>query len=203
MAWWAYNLFWFFTDTEYTINSNSAFFGRTAGSFTSRLLSFIPSFLVPIIESVLGPITASINTVNSTIKLATTAAEQIPEAIGVVKGLIDAGSKIGSITPLSSLATVEALQTTSNVERAKQAGGRVMELGSAVLTSASLGGSDASDSLNALPYTLLGTVVLISVAGFVVTYYRAKKNVTPEYDDSPPEPGVLRKPHQEKPKRAT
>jgi hypothetical protein len=203
MAWWAYNLFWFFTDTEYTINSNSAFFGRTAGSFTSRLLSFIPSFLVPIIESVLGPITASINTVNSTIKLATTAAEQIPEAIGVVKGLIDAGSKIGSITPLSSLATVEALQTTSNVERAKQAGGRVMELGSAVLTSASLGGSDASDSLNALPYTLLGTVILISVAGFVVTYYRAKKNVTPEYDDSPPEPGVLRKPHQEKPKRAT
>ena len=93
---------------------------------------------------------------------------------------------------------MEALQTTSNVERAKQAGGYVMELGSAALTSASLGGSDASDSLNALPYTLLGTVVLISVAGFVVTYYRAKKNVTTEYDDIPPEPGVLRKPHQEK-----
>jgi hypothetical protein len=203
MGWWVYNLFWFFTDTEYTINSNSAFFGRPAGSFTSRLLSFIPTFLVPIIESVLGPITASINTVNSSIKLATTAAEQIPEAIGVVKGLIDAGNKVGTITPLSSLATPEALQQVSDVERAKQAGGRVMELGSAVLTSASLGGSDASDSLNALPYTLLGTVVLISVAGFVVTYYRAKKNVTPEYDDSPPEPGVLRKPDQEKPKRAT
>jgi hypothetical protein len=209
MAWWAYNLFWFFTDTEYTINSNPEFFGRAAGSFTSRLLSYIPSFLVPIIESVLGPITASINTVNNTIGLGKMAMEKLPETVKVVKGLIDAGSKIGTITPLSSLATPEALQQASNMERAKQVGGSMMEMGNDVMNSAALGGSDASDSLNALPYTLLGTVVLISVAGFVVTYYRAKKHVTPEYDDSPPSPpsppesGVLRRSDQEKPRSTT
>lgn len=200
LGWWAYKLFFFFTDTEYTIDSNSAFFGRKGGSVGSRLLAYIPSFLVPIIESVLGPITASINVVDHSIQLATTTAEKIPEAVKVVKGLIDAGSKIGSITPLSSLATPEALQKASNMERAKQVGGQLMEMGSEVVNSAALGGSQASESLNALPYTLIGTVTLISLAGFVVTYYRAKKHVTSEYDDSPPEPGVLRKPHQEKPR---
>jgi hypothetical protein len=59
------------------------------------------------------------------------------------------------------------------------------------------GGSMIDSDLNALPYTLLGTVAFISIAGFAVTYYRSKKNIKPEADDSPPEPGVLRKPHQE------
>ena len=179
LAWWAYNLFWFFTDTEYTINSNAGFFGRAPGSISSRLLALIPSFLIPIIESILGPITASIQLADDTIQLANKTVEQIPKAIQVVKGLVDASSSVGAITPLSSLVTPEALQQSSNKERALQSGG----------------------SLNALPITLIGTVTLISLAGFVVTYYRAKKNVKPEYDDSPPEPGVLRKPDQEKPKR--
>jgi hypothetical protein len=202
LAWWAYYLFCFFTDTEYTINSNPEFFGRAAGSFTSRLLSFIPAFLVPIIESIMGPITAATETVNKSLELGQLAVDKIPETVKVVKGLIDASSQIGAITPLSSLATPEALQAASTTERAKMVGGKLMELGGTVLTSAALGGSEASDSLNALPYTLLGTVILISIAGFVVTYYRAKKNAQPQYDDSPPEPGVLRKPDQEKPKRA-
>ena len=52
-----------------------------------------------------------------------------------------------------------------------------------------------SSSLNALPYTLLGTIVLIALSGFVATYYRSKKHVTrTQQDDTPPEPGVFRKP---------
>lgn len=212
-AWWAYNLFYFFTDTEYTINSNSVYFGREfGGTFASRLLSFIPSFMLPIVESILGPITASVQAfdhsvqlANTTAQLATTAVEKIPEAVQVVKGLVEAGSQIGTITPLASLATPEALQQASTLERAKQAGGNAINsvnataIGEAIRVSQVTGGSE-SEGLNALPYTLIGTVTLISLAGFVVTYYRAKKNVQPEPDDSPPEPGVLRKPHQEKPR---
>lgn len=192
VGWWAYNLFWFFTNTEYTIDSNHIFFGRElgGGSFITRLLSFLPSFLIPIIvpivESVMGPINATIQTVDHSVQLANNAMDKLPEAVKVLQGMVDAGSKVGTITPLSSLATPEALQQASTMARAGQAGG-----------------SDTTKSLNALPYTLIGTVTLISLAGFVVTYYRAKKNVAPQYDDSPPEPGVLRKPDQEKPKRAT
>jgi hypothetical protein len=54
-------------------------------------------------------------------------------------------------------------------------------------------GGSTTSNLNALPYTLLGTIVLIALSGFVATYYRSKKHVAP-HDDRPPEPGVFRKP---------
>ena len=211
IGWWAYNLFWYFTNTEYIIESNHVYFGRElgGGSFISRLLSFLPSFLVPIVvpivESIMGPITAAVQTVDhsvqlasNSVKLATTAAEKIPEAMEVVKGFVEAGSKIGTITPLSSLASPEALQQASVMQRAAQAGGSLATQN--VVPIQQIAGQ--SEDLNVLPYTLIGIVTLISLAGFVVTYYRAKKHVATEYDDSPPEPGVLRKPNQEKPKRA-
>jgi hypothetical protein len=117
----------------------------------------------------------------------------LPEAVKVVQGMVDAGSKIGTITPLAALATPEGMQKASNTLR--QQGGNIEEPATQVI-----GGSEG---LNALPYTLLGTVGLISLAGIIVTYYRAKKHVTPQYDDVPPQPGVLRKPDQEKSSRAT
>jgi len=183
IGWWCYNLFWYFTDTEYIINMNGPYFGREGGSFASRLLGLIPAFLVPIIESVLGPITASINLANTTVELAKSSVNELPKVAstvaGTVKGLIDASQQVGAITPLSTLATPEALQKSSNAQR-------------------SMKGGSLGEDLNALPYTLLGTVAFISIAGFAVTYYRSKKNVKPEADDSPPEPGVFRKSHQEK-----
>jgi hypothetical protein len=183
IAWWCYNLFWYFTDTEYIINMNGPYFGREGGSFASKLLGLVPAFLVPIIESVVGPITATINLANNTVQLAQMSVDKLPEVAntvaGTVKGLIDASQQVGTITPLAALATPPTLQASSNKQR--MAGGSMV------------GESD----LNMLPYTLLGTVAFISVAGFAVTYYRSKKNVK-QADDSPPEPGVFRKPHQEK-----
>ena len=54
----------------------------------------------------------------------------------------------------------------------------------------------AAAGSNLLPYTLVGTIVVIAVAGFVLTYYRTKKNDEPSIDDTPPEPGVLRESDQ-------
>ena len=175
IGWWCYNLFWYFTDTEYIINRNGPYFGREGGSFASRLLGYIPAFLVPIIEAVLGPITATINLADNSVKLAQLGVNELPKVATALKGLIDASQQVGAITPLATLATPDALQKSSDAQR--MAGGSL-------------------EGLNALPYTLLGTVAFISVAGFAVTYYRSKQNVRPEADDSPPEPGVLRKPHQ-------
>ena len=127
--------------------------------------------------------TATIGLANNTVQLAQMSVDKLPEVAntvaGTVKGLIDASQQVGTITPLAALATPPTLQASSNKQR--MAGGSMV------------GESD----LNMLPYTLLGTVAFISVAGFAVTYYRSKKNVKSK-DDSPPEPGVFRKPHQEK-----
>ena len=59
------------------------------------------------------------------------------------------------------------------------------------------GGALSDNSLNLLPYTLLGTITLIIVSGFALTFYRSKKHESrsersKKYDDAPPEPGVLR-----------
>lgn len=49
-----------------------------------------------------------------------------------------------------------------------------------------------------LPYVLVGTLAVIVVSGLVITYRRYRQNEQPRKDDSPPEPGILRKPNQEK-----
>jgi hypothetical protein len=56
------------------------------------------------------------------------------------------------------------------------------------------GGSDSG----ILPYVLVGTLAVIVVSGLVITYRRYRQNEQPRKDDSPPEPGVLRKSNQEK-----
>lgn len=196
ICWWCYNLFMYFTDTEYVINMNGPYFGRPGGSFASRLLGFIPSFLVPIIKVFVQPVTAAIALGDKTVDTVNKGIDTLPtvasEITGTFKGLVNASQQVASITPLSALATTPALQAASNAQRAQQLEQPQMK-GDLEMR----GGSMIDSDLNALPYTLLGTIAFISIAGFAVTYYRSKKNVKPEADDSPPEPGVLRKPHQE------
>ena len=189
IGWWVYHLFLFFTDTEGVINNNGDFFGKEGGTFKSRLLGMIPKFVLNIIEMFSGPLTGLVQAVatpiNKTADAAKAAATEIPALAENIKGIVSAASSIGSITPLTATATQGALQTSSNTQRA-QTGGEIQTGG----------------NLNALPYTLLGTVAFISAAGLLLTYFRSKRNV-PEQDDSPPEPGVLRKPHQEKSRSST
>jgi hypothetical protein len=190
IGWWIYHMFLFFTDTEGVINNNGDFFGKEGGSFKSRLFGMIPKFVLNIIEMFIGPltglvsaatapITAAVTTVGKTADAAKAAAQEIPALADNIKGIVSAASSIGSITPLTATATQGALQTSSNTQRAQTGG-----------------------NLNALPYTLLGTVAIISAAGLLLTYFRSKRNA-PEQDDSPPEPGVLRKPDQEKSRSPT
>jgi hypothetical protein len=214
ICWWCYNLFMYFTDTEYVINMNGPYFGRPGGSFASRLLGFIPSFLVPIIKVFVEPVTEAIALGNETLVTVNKGIDTLPEVAreitGTFSGLVNASRQVGNISPLSALATDSALRAESAVQRAQQAQSQMKgpQTGSSPSapplsqqtgqqTGQQGGGSMIDSDLNALPYTLLGTVAFISIAGFAVTYYRSKKNVKPEADDSPPEPGVLRKPHQE------
>ncbi len=189
IGWWIYHMFLFFTDTEGVINNNGDFFGKEGGSFKSRLFGMIPKFVLNIIEMFIAPLTGLVQAVatpiNKTADAAKAAATEIPALAENIKGIVSAASSIGSITPLTATATEGALQTSSNTQRA-QTGGEIQTGG----------------NLNALPYTLVGTVSIISAAGLLLTYFRSKRNV-PEQDDSPPEPGVLRKPHQEKSRSST
>lgn len=57
---------------------------------------------------------------------------------------------------------------------------------------------DGGGNSGILPYVMMGTLAIIVVSGLIVSYRRFRQNGQPRKDDSPPEPGVLRKSDQEK-----
>ncbi|NBO58852.1 MAG: CusA/CzcA family heavy metal efflux RND transporter, partial [Chitinophagia bacterium] len=96
--------------------------------------------------------------------------DALPDITSNQVQVITVSPTLGSLE-VERLITFPIEQASSNIQRAQSGG-----------------------NLNALPYTLLGTVAFISAAGLLLTYFRSKRNVSPEQDDTPPEPGVFRKP---------
>jgi TM2 domain-containing membrane protein YozV len=174
-CWWIYKLFQFFTDTPSVVNENASYFGSAAGGW-----SVFGSLLDP--RSILGTIVQPFGMAAKTAmaawkETAATARESVKMGNKIVDAVKVAGDVIKQSGPPSPILAEPVL--TQVVKALKQA-------------PATQGGG-ASSNLNALPYTLLGTIALIALSGFVATYYRSKKHVAPQ-DDRPPEPGVFRKP---------
>ena len=179
-GWWMYKLFQFFTDTPSVVNQYASYFGSGSGGW-----SIFGSLLDPrtIIGTIVQPFGAAANTAATAWKETATAAKNsvamgktIVEAVGTAAKLL---SESGTPSPIPDSSFIQ--KVAAELKQPAAAAATVTQ-----------GGGDAS-SLNVLPYTLLGTIVLIALSGFVATYHRSKKHVTPQ-DDTPPEPGVFRKP---------
>ena len=124
--------------------------------------------------NITGKLATAVGQIAKTVETAAAVATKAP-------GLVPGVSLYSAITPdavKQELGAQQATQATQATQVA-QAGGALL----------------VGSSLNLLPYTLLGTITLIIVSGFALTYYRSTKNGSKrkEYDDAPPEPGVLRK----------
>jgi hypothetical protein len=190
--WWLYNIFYFIFDTKSVIDQYPDYFGAPSSGgvfsyFGNYLTSKFP-FLKPFI-GIFG--TAK--------KVATTALGSVGEVAS--KG-IDLADKTRQTVEDTAKAATTALSlapwaasfphelTESTVRQAMQKGGETID------SSESGGGI--------LTYLLVGTIGLIAVSGFVLTYLRSNKNAnTPRQDDAPPEPRVLRKPDQKKSTHST
>jgi TM2 domain-containing membrane protein YozV len=175
-CWWIYKLFRFFTDTPSVVNENASYFGSAAGGW-----SVFGSLLDP--RSILGTIVQPFGMAAKTAmaawkETAATAKESVKMGNKIVEAVKVAGELLTTSKPPSSILKPDVL--TQVVTALKQ-------------PAAPTSGGGAASNLNALPYTLLGTIALIALSGFVATYYRSKKHVAPQ-DDRPPEPGVFRKP---------
>lgn len=185
MIWWGYNVFKFYFNTKGLVSENGDYFGVPQTSAFSKMfpwlsalnpLTWIQNFLNTIIGPPIGILAESITTASVALDGAAKVAGEGIETIGTVAKAIPKAieevSKLGSASPGKSMldAALSGVPTQQ-------------------------GGSQES-GLNVLPYTLLGTVAAIAAAGFGTTYYRSKNVATPQRDDTPPEPGVLRKPDQ-------
>lgn len=218
--WWVYKMFQFFTNTKSVVNSYSNFFGAAGESFgasfpflgalfspTGWLQSIIGPVIDPLVDTAqaaIGTVDKAVNTVGKTVDLGKDALSKSSEIVEKVSEAVEIASQgVGAVAPLVTGPEVseEAIQKAL----AKQKGsdpGNVAANASAVMTG---GAVLAANNLNILPYTMLGTITLIVVAGFALTYYRSRNHVstftgTRQQDDTPPQPGVFR---ESNPKKST
>ena len=158
-------------------------------------------------ETAIGSIKPTLNTAVGTaqnvVATAKTGISTAKSAIDLGKTIVEKGANItGKLaTAVGQIAkTVETAAATASAAPGLVPG---VSLYSAITPEAvkqelgQTGGALSDNSLNLLPYTLLGTITLIIVSGFALTFYRSKKHESrsersKKYDDAPPEPGVLR-----------
>ena len=179
-GWWIYKLFRFFTDTPSVVNQYASYFGSAGGGW-----SIFGSLIDP--ASVLGTLLKPINTAAEGFNSAMEAASKTLDlGVGIVNAIGSVGTLLSESSVPNPVPTFEDMKKGIEAYKLSPEG-----IAQAEAAKSQAGGSTTS-SLNILPYTLLGTIALIALSGFVATYYRSKKHVAP-HDDRPPEPGVFRK----------
>jgi TM2 domain-containing membrane protein YozV len=181
-GWWIYKLFRFFTDTPSVVNQYASYFGSEGGGW-----SMFGSLIDP--TSFLGTLLKPVNTAADGFKSAmNTAEETVKLGVGVVKAIGSVGEILATKPMRNPIPTFQEMKEGIDSYKSSAEG-----IAAQAAQAQAQGGGNQTSSLNILPYTLLGTIALIALSGFVATYYRSKKHVAPQ-DDRPPEPGVFRKP---------
>uniref|UniRef100_A0A6C0DV01 TM2 domain-containing protein n=1 Tax=viral metagenome TaxID=1070528 RepID=A0A6C0DV01_9ZZZZ len=150
----------------------------------------IASFAGPVIEPVIKPVT---NTVQMGLQTVDDIAGTARESLALGRNALDKGASLaqGVISTAGDVAKAASAALSVAPAIAGLSSGLTPEAISAAKTAltAQAGGGSAS---NVLPFVLMGTLALIAVSGFILTYRRSRQNEQPRKDDSPPEPGVLR-----------
>jgi TM2 domain-containing membrane protein YozV len=209
LAWWGWNMVRFFTDTKQVVSEHAGYFGAASSSAEEEILARFPFLsglfspvqtITKIINEILQPFQqtaeAAIKTVDSVVKtaddalvLGKTAIEKGSNIVGEIAETVDKATAALS-SASSALPGLDLYKSISpeGVAAAKQTGGAAAIAATSIASTAI-----ATTDLNMLHFTLIGTIVLIAITGLTLTYYRSK-NVRPTKDDTPPEPGVFRKP---------
>jgi hypothetical protein len=184
---WGYKLYQFFFDTKGVVEEYALFFGASSGKDYRKSGLFrwlFGDMLGPIfttIDGVSGAVKATAGVVTTTIETAGKVADTVKEVVTTAKdgfalnpavGLY--GSKvtsaaIKSLTEAKADAEEKTEELKTNTDKLKQEGGKQNE----------------SSSVKILPYTLVGTLVLIVSSGIYKNFYSTS---TSKKDDPPPKP---------------
>jgi hypothetical protein len=192
--------------TKDVISETADFFGAPAHSFQSGFLSKFPfltalfspletikNFFNDLVGDAIQPITdtaqmaigtidAAVKTVDDTVQLGREAISKGSDIAGQISNTVEKVSQATQILPGVSL---YSSITPGSVQK---------ELSGNKAAAAMVGGAMMMD-LKPVHYILLVTIVTIVLGGVIVTYHRSKNvPVQDKRDDTPPEPGVLRKP---------
>lgn len=180
LPFWIYDIFKLMVKPQMVVNYYCEYFATKPGTEKDDPQCFIEpeatfSPLTKIVTSIKNLTQKSANTVSTGIDAA---AGVVGAAEGVVKTAAAATKQIEELnklfkSPAAGSTTSSAAGSTTSQMKGGQMGGQPNTL----------------ETL--LPYLLIGTIVFITVSGCILTYRRSHKK---ERNDSPPEPGIFRKP---------
>jgi hypothetical protein len=185
---------------------------RAVTSELSALSTEVGSELKPAIESVLQPAELVVQTalepvvaaaqpfkqtLNTGLSVAQEGLATAKEGLALGRNALNDGTKLAGNTlqVIGQTANAATKALTLAPAAAALTDGFTEQAAQAALTKLK---QDGGGSSGMLPYVMIGTLAIIVVSGLVVTYRRYRQNGQPRKDDSPPEPGVLRKSDQEK-----
>lgn len=219
--WWLLNIGKFFFKTKDVTSQNWEYFGAQPPAEYGMTLGEKIATYFPFLQTLLGPISTAKNIVVNTAEVLgesvlTTAIQPVlaaaapfketlnsgiatvQDGLALGKNVLNTGKEIvdktlnvvgqtadASTKALSLVPGAAALSEGLTAVAAQQALNKLNQQG---------GGSDST----ILPYAMIGTLIVIVVSGLVITYRQYRQNEQPRKNDSPPEPGILRKSDKEK-----
>ena len=226
-VWYIYKVVRLFVYTDDVIKQNHEYFGLPApkeeyvSAVESLIVNWFPFLAGPlglaktaakvvvqnpeIIAEVAGPFLKPVTNVAETaLHTADTAISTVQEGIQLGRNVVDKGTAVVDKALNTVDKTAEAATAALSLAPQAAALSQGVTPGAigAVLAKQAAQSGGADDNGGLLPYVFLGTIGLIAVSGIALSFLRSRQNERPRKDDSPPEPGVLRKPNQEKPTRS-
>lgn len=173
----------------------------------SQLKPVINTVVTPVIQTALAPAIQAVmplkQTLNTGLAVAQTGLATAKEGLALGKTALETGTAIASQTldVVGQTADAATKALTLAPGAAALTSGLTTAVAQTALNNLSQSGGNQTAGNHAagiLPYVLIGTITIVAVSGLILTYRRSKQNAAQRKDDSPPEPGILRKSNKEK-----
>ena len=132
--------------------------------------------------------------------------DTVHEGLSLGKTALNTGSTIASQTlnVIDKTATAATAALALAPQAASLSSGFTSSAAQQALnTLGQSGGGIINQDNGILPYVVIGTISLIVVSGFILTFRRISQNGDPRKNDTPPEPGVLRESNKKESSKST
>lgn len=189
---WVYKMYRFFFNTKEVVEEYSDYFGAIGGNTgrKSGLLRFLfGSTLEPVldtIDGISGAVSAAANTATTALDTVGDVADTVTEVVKTAKNGFILNPAMGLYSGVTSTALKTPSIDTADVPNA--APGAKQQVGGKMSDKTSDKTSDNKETnIKLLPYTLVGTVLLIFASGIFKNFTNSKKDDAAR-DDSPPRP---------------
>ena len=150
----------------------------------------LATFISPIVQPFANVATAAIKPITDTVQIGLQTVDDVAgtarESLALGRNVFDKGSALLESGINTFGETAKAVATAASLVPA--AGAISGDISESAIKSALAEQTGGASNSNVLPFVLMGTLAIIAVSGFILTYRRSRQNVKPRKDDSPPNP---------------